>query len=62
MLHKFLAGSIASTLEKIKDPLIIHDPENKSDILDFAIKKVDSKSHVFHPTTFSNPKLLGGHG
>lgn len=49
------------TMKKVKDPLIIHDPENKSNELDFAIKAVEAKNHIFYPTSISNPNLLGGH-
>ena len=49
-------------LRSIKDPLIIHDGEGKSAVLDYAIKDLEAKNHVFYPSSITNPNLLGGHG
>jgi hypothetical protein len=46
----------------LDDPLQLCNTENKSLELSSAINYLQSKKHVFRPTIFSNPLLLGGHG
>ena len=57
-----IAGGFMDTMKSIKDPLVMHDVENKTEVLDYAIKAVEAKGHVFYPASISNPNLLGGHG
>jgi hypothetical protein len=59
LLKKMIDGSINTLV--IKDPLVIHDPLNKSAVLQKSIEYLHSKKHVFYPAFLTNPRLFGGH-
>lgn len=62
IFQKMIVGGFMEGLKSIKDPLIIHDTADKSEVLDYAIKAVEAKNHIFYPSSITNPNLLGGHG
>ena len=56
-----LMDTLKESFKPIEDPLIIHNPENKSKVLTSAIKVMNEKNHIFYPAPISNPTIFGGH-
>ena len=52
---------LKDSFKQIEDPLIIHDPENKSPVLSSAINVMKEKNHIFYPARITNPQVFGGH-